>query len=139
MTPESRVRNTVLVFFVNLALLLSYLREPFFVLSGLFFFESITATTIVLVLIFINVLGATMILRHKKHYFRLTKALVVFLAINSIVNLFALVFVSSDMAGFFMRVFGENIFSGFVVVQILFVLVNAWLLLMLQFTRRVLH
>ena len=133
------IKAAVVLIFIDLLLLLNYLRKPYFVLGGIFFLDSIKATTIILALVFIAVITGYFILKRCRAIYSLTLFFAFLLILNSVINIIALIFVSDDVAGFLEEIiFGENVFAGFVIMQILFLLINLELYVCVKNARKVL-
>ena len=130
------LRTILLLVFVDLALLMNYIRKPHFILTGLFFFDSVFATVIALLLMFLCILIGIQLYRLKKSVYKLSLFYTRILLWNSIITLAFAVFIYDDMAGFLLRIFGANVFFGFILQQLMFVLVNYWLFIALSGARK---
>ena len=133
------IKSAVILVFIEQALVLSYLRKPHFILAGLFFIEGNYATLLIIVLSFAIIYIGYRIIRQQKKAYRMTRYLSMFFILNSLINLIAMIFISSDMAGFLTRIFGEDVFSGFVFIQILFLLTSLGLFITIKRSRNVLN
>lgn len=122
------IKPAAILIFLNIALLLNYLREPYFVLFGLFYLDSLPATILVLILLLLYVLIGIMVIKKRKKLRRVTKFLSIFLIVNSVINTFLAIFIAKDMAGYLERLFEQDVFLGFIVLQIGFIIVNVMLL-----------
>jgi len=125
LTPA--IRLAVILVFIDIALILNYLRDPYFILVGVFYLDSFMATVLVLALLFAAILIGYRILR-RYTVFYLAKYFAYFFIANSIINLVLTVFVADDMAGFLQRIIGSDVLSGFILIQVFFLLINLLLL-----------
>lgn len=133
------IKVSLLLFFIDLMLILEHLKNSYFVLLGIFFLEHVAATVLLLVLAFIAVVAGYYILKRNKAVYWLSQAFALFFILNSLINLVLIVFISSDIAGFLhQRVFGEDVFPGFIVMQLILVLNNLLLSLNLKSSKRLL-
>ncbi len=133
------IKSSVLLLFIDIVLVLDHLKNPYFVLFGIFFMEHLWATVMVLLLVFIGIVAGYGILRKRRFAYRLGLALAAFLFINSLINLVLLAFVAGDISDFLhQRIFGENVFLGFVFLQLMFLAVNAFLFINIKASRKLL-
>ncbi len=135
--PRS-IKTAMVPLFLDLALVLGYLRKPYFVLAGMFFLEGNAATVLVLALAFLTLYIGFRVLRQHRKVYRTARLYAGLLILNSLINLVAVLFISADMTGFLERIFTEDVLTAFIIFQALFLLTNAWLFLILKRARRVL-
>jgi len=125
------IRTAVLLVFVDIALLLNFLRNPYFVLGGLFFLESFIATVIIIGLVSAAVLIGYRILRRYTVY-RLARYFALFMIINSVINIIFAAFIRDDVAGFLARISGSEVFYAYILLQVLSFVINMWLYKLLK-------
>jgi hypothetical protein len=125
------IKFSVTLLFIDLILILNHLRKPYFVFGGIIFIESIVATIIILLLSTMIIYFGYKVLKQNKSIYFVSRYFFLFLVINSVINLIASFFLTNDMAGFLYGVFGESVLFGYVIIQILIIIVNLslyWLL-----------
>ncbi len=132
------VKSAMIPIFIDLALVLGYLRKPYFILAGMFFLDGNAATVLALGLSFLAVYVGFRVLRQHRRVYRTARLFAGFFILNSLINIIAVFFISADMQGFLERVFSENILTGFIFLQVLFIIANAWLFVAIRKARRVL-
>jgi len=126
------IKPLTLLLIVNIALLLAYLQGPYFILFGLFFFDSLPASLLVVSLVILYFVITVKIIRKNKRLSKLLRFLSIFLIINASVNLMTAFFVAEDLAGYFVRQFSSDIFYGFLVMHAALIIVNGMVLFRLN-------
>jgi hypothetical protein len=133
------IKFCVTLFFIDLILILNHLKKPYFVIGGIIYIENIIATIIILVISLIILYLGYNILKLNKSVFNISRYFFIFLIINSIINLIASIFLTKDMAGFLSRVFGEDVFVGYILVQLMIILVNVSLYWLIKVSKNLLR
>ena len=104
---------------VHVIILINNIKFPAFFLLGLIQIEGIDAELILLVLLFSAVL---LMYGNVKRYARahiLTKWFYSILAINYLLTIIASFFFSEDFSGFLGRIYGTNVYSGYIALTVL--------------------
>jgi len=129
-------KNIALLYLVSFSLIVGSLYKPHMVLFGLFYLDSIPATFAIISLGIVCAIAGITALRGKRAAILLTKYYTSFIVLNSIVNLVALLFVYQDVQGFMLRIFGEDMTSGFIFIQVVAILANLWLYVAVMGSKR---
>jgi len=131
------IRTLTLLFFVEFALLLNFLREPYFVILGAFYMDNIASTIITLTLLTLTAWFGIAVFRQKSWVKSPAKYLAMLVMINSTANIIVSIFLSDDIAGYLSRVFEEAVFFGFILLQFFFVFINFWIYAAVKSSRRI--
>jgi hypothetical protein len=129
----------VLLCFIDILLLMDYLRGPYFVLAGLSFVGGWPAYIVVLGISCGIGIGAYRVLRLQDSAYYGTVGLLILLLLNSIAGLAALNFAPDDLAGFLEGVRGSGDLSGYTLFHILLSLATTACMVTLILARPILR
>ncbi|MGM5481873.1 MAG: hypothetical protein ACQESF_00275 [Nanobdellota archaeon] len=117
---NSEIKFIIASLFIIIIILANQLFVPHTVLFGLIFIKGKIA--FIITLAFVLALGAAipLIMKKYKTFYWLFYAIIIFLVINSFLNILAAIFIKEDIVGFIYSVFErQGYFKGFLINQIL--------------------